>query len=121
MIIVDTNIFILTVTTSFPLFKAIRDKVGPVTIATASSVVAELNSLSDEGNQAAEAATDLIESKALKIVSGSTSYADNDIVALAGDNDVTAVLTHDHDLISELKQRGVTVYRPRQEQYLIQA
>lgn len=117
-VIIDTNVFILA-TQQLSLFPELQRVIGPCTPATTESVLTELERLCDDGNDDACTATALIQSKGLKIVSGSSSYADSDIVAHTAQHPNTPVVTDDAELIQHLKNNNITVYRPRQRNHLI--
>jgi rRNA-processing protein FCF1 len=119
--LIDTNIFLLTAQTKLPLFQETQRVIGNVEHITTESVVNELRQLCNDGNDAACTATQLIQSKALKIVSSSSDYADADIARYAASHDDIIVITHDRDLITTLNDHDVTVYRPRQQSHLIRA
>lgn len=119
--VIDTNIFLLTVNTDFPLFHELNRVNPDTTPVTTSSVQSELKRLCDNGNTDACTAHDLIRSKGLKIVSGSSTYADADIIDYAASHRDVVVITNDADLIDAVINEAEEVYRPRQQSHLIKA
>jgi rRNA-processing protein FCF1 len=118
--IVDTNIWLMTVTDTFSLFTEANRVLDNPDLAVTQAIISELQTLCEQGEQPACTAHDLIQSKGLKIVSSTTEYADDDIIAASRANRC-AVITNDKDLTQQLKAHNIPVYQPRQRSHLIKA
>jgi rRNA-processing protein FCF1 len=118
--IIDTNIWLLTITDNFPVFNEANRVLDNPEIAVTEAILDELQTLCEQGERPACTAHNLIQSKGLKIVSSTTEYADDDIVNAATAAN-RSVITNDKDLTKQLKEHDVTVYKPRQRSHLIKA
>ncbi len=118
--IVDTNIWLLTITDTFSVFTEANRVIDNPELAVTEAVLNELQTLCEQGEQPACTAHNLIQSKGLKIVSSTTEYADDDIITAATTAN-RSVITNDKDLTRQLKANNVTVYKPRQRSHLIKA
>jgi len=111
MIVLDTNALMMPVECNVRVFEEL-DRLGfdVVDCLVPRSVLAELEKLADGGGKEATAASvgrDLADRCGVR--AASADYADDAVLELAGDDDVTHAVTNDAPLKRRLLDRGVPV------------